>query len=110
MPAGRWAEQRVTGVIWLTEYQSGEAAHSPQAIGTADGGTLILWQKSSRDEDSLYAMKIDRKGKRSALMKLGLALRLNRQDRLLRLRDRIYLIATAMERDESRLYFVQDDS
>jgi hypothetical protein len=108
--AGRWANQRVTGVTWLTHYKANESAHSPQAIGLSDGGTLILWEKSGRDDNSLHAMKFDRKGKPSAEMNLGIRLRLNRQDRLLRLGDRIYLIATAGEGDRSRLYFVRDDS
>ncbi len=40
-------------------------------------------------------------------MSLGIRLRLNRQDRLLRLGNRIYLIAT--EGDRSRLYSFRDD-
>ena len=70
-------------------------------------------------------MQIDRKGEMSGPLFLGnpgnpgnlenlgvpgVSLRLNRQDRLLRLGDRIYLIATGGDGDRSRLYFVRDDS
>ncbi len=105
---GRWSNQRVTGVTWLTQYKANEAAHSPQAIRTSDGGTLLVWEKSSRRGSSLHAMKIDRKGKLSAPIDLRMPARLNRQDRLLRLGDRIYLIATEGSGDRSRLYFVRD--
>ena len=86
------------------------AAHSPQAITTGDGGTLLLWEKSGRRGGALHAMTIDKKGHRSAPMNLGIPLTLNRQDRLLRIGDRIYLIATAKGGDRSRLYFVRDGS
>lgn len=107
--AGRWSKQRVTGVIWLTQYKENESAHSPQAIRTGDGGALVLWEKSSRDGDSLWAMRIGKRGKRSAPRSLGIRLRLNRQDRLLRLGDRIYLLATGGGGDGCRLYFVRDE-
>ncbi|MEE2887926.1 MAG: LamG domain-containing protein [Planctomycetota bacterium] len=105
---GRWSKQRVTGVVWLTQYEEGEAAHAPQAIRTADGGALVLWEKSSPDGDSLQALKIDKRGKASPPIDLGIQLRLNRQDRMLRLGDRVYLIASEGRGSGSRLYFVRD--
>ena len=107
---GRWSKQRVTGVTWLTQYQEDEGAHNPQAIETSDGGAVVLWEKTSPRGDGLQVLRLDKRGKPSAAIDLGVSLRLNRQDRLLRLGDRIYLIGSEGRGGEARLYFIRDDS
>ena len=106
---GGWSKQRVTGVIWLTQYKQGESAHAPQAAPTADGGALVLWEKSGRDGNSLQVMKMNKRGQMSPAVDLGVAVRLNRQDRLLNLDGRIYLLASGGG-EGFRLYFVRDES
>ena len=107
---GRWSKQRVTGVTWLTQYREDEGAHNPQAIRTLDGGAVVLWEKTSPNGDGLQAMRLDKRGKPSVAADLGVELRLNRQDRLLRLGDRIYLIGSDGRGGASRLYFIRDES
>ena len=55
-------------------------------------------------------MRLDKRGKPSVAADLGVELRLNRQDRLLRLGDRIYLIGSEGRGSASRLYFIRDES
>ena len=108
--SGGWAPQRVTGVIWLTQYKANEAARSPQVIRLRDKGVLVLWRKTGPEGNSLRAMKIDKRGKLpKQAMRLDLDLEFNREDRLVRVGDRIFLLAAEAGKP-SRLYFVHDDS
>ena len=50
---GKWAPQRVTGLIWLTSYKLGEAAHNPHLLQRSNGNVLILWEKSGPDGSAL---------------------------------------------------------
>ena len=62
---GKWQAQRVTGVIWLTNYPSGEAAHAPQLFPRKDGTITVLWEKSGgSDGAALCALHVDESGKK----------------------------------------------
>jgi len=105
---GGWSKQRITGVTWLTHYKAHESARSPQVIQTLDGGTLVLWRKTGPDGASLRALRIDKKGNVSEQpLRMNIDLTPNREDRLLRLDDRIWLLA-ADGGGTVRLYFVTD--
>ncbi|HEX7901685.1 MAG TPA: LamG domain-containing protein [Planctomycetota bacterium] len=68
---GRWQAQRVTGVLWLTNYPSGEAAHAPQLFPRKDGTITVLWEKTGGTDAGLHALTVEESGK-----KLGEVMRL----------------------------------
>ena len=108
---GGWSNQRVTGVHWLTQYGPNEAARAPQTALLEDDSILILWEKTGAGGDSLQAMKIDQSGEvLEGPMQIDLPLRLNRRDGLMRLDDRIYLLATGGRELRTSLYSIRDDS
>ncbi len=77
---GRWAPQRVVGVLWLTQHAEGESAHAPQLFHHRDGAITILWEKTGGSGGaSLYATRVDETGK-----SLGAAVRLDSDLRLVR--------------------------
>ncbi|MHC4955742.1 MAG: LamG domain-containing protein [Planctomycetota bacterium] len=91
---GRWKRQRVTGVNWLTSYGTGEYALAPLASGTPDGGLVILWEKSVADKREVYVMRFDKKDRLvRAPTLLRKNLRLNPEDRLVRIGERVYFLA-----------------
>jgi hypothetical protein len=62
---GKWQAQRVTGVIWLTNYPSGEAAHAPQLFPRKDGTITVVWEKTGgADGPALCALTVDESGKK----------------------------------------------
>lgn len=106
---GRWKKQRVVGVTWLTQYESGEGAHAPQLLPQENGEILVLWEKSGPDP-SLRAMVIDPAGEViTPEFALPFSLHLNRQDRVLRMQGRTYLLAGDRPGGGMRLYFLVDE-
>lgn len=92
--SGRWHKQRVVGVKWLTAYAAGEGAHAPQLIRRQDGNLLVLWEKTGGENASLRGMVVEPDG--TAVTKefaMPFATQLNRQDRVLSIEDRTYLLA-----------------
>jgi len=85
---GRYAEQRNTGVQWLTKYRnkSQETVAHLKALKLNDGNILLLWEKMASEGYnskylSTYAMKIDKNGKIvTQAMDLGSHVRLTRRD------------------------------
>lgn len=108
--AGNWVEQRVTGMVWLTHYPPGEAAHAPQLMRRRDGSLLLLWEKSGPDGASLWAMGVDENAKpMSAPIRLGMDLRLVPEGVPLRLGERIFTLATDARGGGGFLCFVRDE-
>ncbi|MAG55591.1 MAG: hypothetical protein CMJ83_04795 [Planctomycetes bacterium] len=106
---GQWVSQRVTGVRWLTNYGKGEAARAPQIIALKDKRLLLLWEKLTSRDRRLQAMRIDEKGRViEASMQLHLDIRLNREDRLIRLQDRVFFLASDPKDGRTRLYALRD--
>jgi hypothetical protein len=106
---GGWTKQRVTGVIWLTNYKQGEAAHAPHVLRRRDGSILILWEKTGPDGASLWAMTVQESGRQlTEPIRLGIDLHLNREDPALRIGNRIFLLASE-KGDRTRLCFVADN-
>jgi hypothetical protein len=105
---GRWQAQRVTGVLWLTNYASGEAAHAPQVFRRKDGTLTILWEKTGgADGGALFALRVDESGK-----KLGEALRLGpgtlgREMAPLRVAGRLFTLTR--EGPSTKLSHLRDD-
>jgi hypothetical protein len=90
---GRWQAQRVTGVIWLTAYAAGEAAHAPQLFERKDGRITILWEKSGAGA-GLWSLTVDESGKKHGeATPLGFAMTLGRELMPRRLGNRIYTLA-----------------
>lgn len=107
---GKLAPQRVTGLIWLTSYKLGEAAHNPHLLQRSDGNILILWEKSGPDGSVLWAMTVHESGR--VLMEaqqLGLNLQLDREEPPLRLGNRTYFIAQEKATGRALLCFMKDD-
>lgn len=105
---GRWVDQRVTGVLWLTNYAAGEAAHAPQLFRRRDGTITIVWEKKGGDGASLWALTVDESGKKlTEPIRLGVDLRLSRETLPLRVGDRLFTLT--QEGARSRLSFVRDD-
>ena len=106
---GGWTKQRVTGVIWLTNYKQGEAAHAPHLLRRRDGSILILWEKTGPDGPSLWAMTVQESGRQvTEPIRLGIDLHLNREDPALRIGNRIFLLASE-KGGRTRLCFVTDN-
>lgn len=106
---GRWAPQRVTGVIWLTKYKKNEAAHAPQPLRLRDGNILILWEKTGPHGAGVYAMKVAESGKIvTGPIPLGADLRFNREDRAVAMGNRIFLLAHDTTSGKTKLCFVYD--
>jgi hypothetical protein len=112
--SGRWHKQRVVGVTWLTKYAAGEGAHAPLLVARDDGNILVLWEKTGGDA-SLRAMLIEPDG--SVVQEefaLPFSTKLNRQDRVLTMGARTYLLASDGGGDrrrgdeQSRLYFLRN--
>jgi len=105
---GKWVDQRVTGVLWLTHYAPGEAAHSPQVFPRRDGGITILWEKSGGASPGLWAITVDESGKpRGEAIGLGVAMSLGHEMLPVRLGTRIFSLAE--DRGVPRLCFLRDD-
>ncbi len=103
---GGWTKQRITGVIWLTQYAAGEAAHAPHAVRLRDGNILILWEKAKGKASSLHAMVVQESGKIvTEPMDLGLALQLNREDPVLQIADKLCFIAREGGRTQLRVIY-----
>lgn len=106
---GRWSKQRVTGVIWLTEYGKGEMAHAPRLLKLQGGKILILWEKSGAGKSSLQAMIVQESGKvELGPVDLGQNLHLNRHDSPIRLGNRLLLLARDRTKKTTKLHFVND--
>ena len=107
---GRWRKQRVVGVHWLTHYGEGEGAHAPQLLPQDDGTNLLLWEKTGQDA-SLRAMVIDPNGDViTPEFALPFSLHLNRQDRVLRMEGRTYLLASDRKGSAPCVFFLTDES
>jgi hypothetical protein len=106
---GGWSRQRVTGVIWLTNYKPGEAAHAPHLLRRRDGSILVVWEKTGPDGPSLWAMAVHESGRKLAEpVRLGIDLQLQREDPVLRIGSRLFLLARE-KGGRTRLCFVNDD-
>ncbi len=106
---GKWADQRVTGVIWLTNYASGEAAHAPQVFKRRDGTLTLLWEKTGgADGPSLWALRVDESGKKlGEAMRLGANLKLAREVLPVPAGERLFTLV--QEGAQTRLAFLRDD-
>ena len=106
---GRWVDQRVTGVLWLTNYASGEAAHAPQLFRRKDGTITILWEKTGgADGASIQALTVDESGKKlGEPTRLGAPLQLSREALPVRVADRIFTLTR--EGPRLLLSFLRDD-
>lgn len=106
--SGRWHKQRVVGVTWLTNYAAGEAAHAPQLLPRANGNVLIIWEKTG-DVPGLRAMEIKPDGKVVVPeFVLPFTTTLNRQDRVLKIGERTFILAGDRKGSQQRLFFVRD--
>jgi len=106
---GRWADQRVTGVIWLTKYGKGEGAHAPQAVPLGNGNVLILWEKTGPTGPSVHTMTVTEMGEVvTGETDLGINLRFNREDRSVAIDNRIFLLARDKARGITELCFIYD--
>lgn len=106
---GKWVDQRVTGVLWLTKYPSGEAAHAPQPFHRRDGSITIVWEKTGGEGGaSLWAMTVDESGKKLMdATRLGADVHLGREVVPHRIADRIFTLS--QEGSHHRLSFIRDD-
>lgn len=105
---GKWQDQRVTGVIWLTHYAPGEAAHSPQLFERKDGTILVLWEKSGGTNPGLWALTVDESGKpHGEAAPLNLSLSLGHEMLPVRLGTRLYTLAE--DRGAARLCFLREE-
>ncbi len=106
---GRWVDQRVTGVLWLTKYASGEAAHAPQVFRRKDGTMTVVWEKTGGDGgNSLWAMTVDESGRKlTEALRLGVDVHLGHEMLPLRVGDRLFTLS--QEGARSRLSFLRDD-
>jgi hypothetical protein len=106
---GGWSKQRVTGVIWLTSYKPGEAAHAPHLLRRRDGSLLVLWEKTGPDGPSLWAMTVHESGRKlTEPIRLGVDLHLQREDPVLRIGNRLFLLARE-KGGRTRLCHINDD-
>lgn len=104
---GRWQAQRVTGVIWLTNYASGEAAHAPQLFERKDGTITVIWEKTGPGA-GLWALNVDESGKKlGEAIPLGLKLTLGREMLPKRLGARVFSLA--QDGAAARLCFLRDE-
>jgi hypothetical protein len=106
--SGRWHKQRIVGVTWLTNYASGEEAHAPQLLKRANGNVLVIWEKTG-DVLGLRAMELKPDGKVVVPeFVLPFTTKLNRQDRVLNISSRTYILAGDRGGSQQRLFFVKD--
>ncbi len=104
---GKWQAQRITGVIWLTNYAAGEAAHAPQLFERKDGTITVVWEKTGPGA-GLWALTVDESGKKlGEAMPLGLKLTLGREMLPRRIGPRVFTLA--QEGPAGRLCFLRDD-
>jgi hypothetical protein len=104
---GQWQAQRVTGVLWLTQYGPGEAAHSPQLFARKDGTFTILWEKTGPGA-GLWALTVDETGRKHGdAVALGFPLALG--DEMIPRRVGTRLVTLAREGKDVRLCFLRDD-
>ena len=106
---GQWTPQRVTRVIWLTNFKRGASVHAPQPLHLRDGTILILWEKTGPSGPGLFGTHVAESGQilgQSVCRTLNW--QFNRGDRPLVLGDRIFLLATDKTTGETRLCFVYD--
>ena len=98
---GWYAEQRNTGVQWLTKYRnkSMETAEQLKAIKLKDGNILLLWEKMATEGYntkyiSTYAMKIDKNGNAlTRAVDIGNHLRLTRRDEPIQIGNKVIVAA-----------------
>ena len=89
---GRWQAQRVTGVLWLTNYPSGEAAHAPQLFQRKDGTITVLWEKTGGADAGLHALTVEESGKKlGEVMKMA-PTSLARETLPIRVGDRLWTL------------------
>jgi len=106
--SGRWHKQRVVGVTWLTNYADGEKAHAPQLLQRVNGNVLVIWEKTG-DVLGLRAMELKPDGKVAVPeFVLPFSTKLNRQDRVLKIGNRTYMLAGDRGGALQRLFFVKD--
>jgi hypothetical protein len=105
---GKWVPQRITGVIWLTHFKKGEAAHAPQPLRLRDGTILILWEKTGSGGPTIYGTRVAEDGSILSQSICPRDWQFNRGDRSIELGDRIFLLATDKASGETRLCFVYD--
>jgi hypothetical protein len=104
---GKWTPQRITGVIWLTSFKKGAAAHAPQPLQLRDGTILILWEKTGPSGPGLFGTHVAESGQiLSQSVCRTLNWQFNRGDRSLTLGDRIFLLVTDKSSGDTRLCFV----
>jgi hypothetical protein len=87
--------QRNPGVVWLTNYGQGEAAHAPHIIRRRDGNILIVWEKTGgADGGSLWAMVVQESGRKIVEpVRLGVDMELDREDSVIRVGTRNCMLA-----------------
>ncbi len=106
--SGRWHKQRIVGVTWLTNYASGEEAHAPQLLKRANGNVLVIWEKTG-DVLGLRAMELKPDGKVVVPeFVLPFTTKLNRQDHVINISSRTYILAGDRGGSQQRLFFVKD--
>jgi hypothetical protein len=105
---GRWVDQRVTGVLWLTNYPPGEAARAPQLFRRRDGTITILWEKTGgSDGPCLYALTVDESGRKLwGPARIGADLALAREFLPVRVGERIFTLIR--EGSRTLLAYLQD--
>lgn len=93
--SGEHCRQRNPGVVWLTNYGQGEAAHAPHIIRRHDGNILIVWEKTGgREGSSLWAMVVQESGRKIVEpVRLGVDLELDREDPVIRVGTRNCMLA-----------------
>ena len=91
---GQWVRQRITGVIWLTHFKKGDAAHAPQPLRLRDGTILILWEKTGAGGPAIFGTRVAESGSIISQSACPRDWQFNRGDRSIALGDRIFLLAT----------------
>ncbi len=99
---GELCKQRSTGLIWLTDYAEGEAAHAPHVIRRNNGTMLVLWEKTSaappggqgpKPSKSLWSMTILESGRiLDTPAQLAFGVSMDREEPIVRVGSRDFLL------------------
>lgn len=92
--SGEHCSQRNPGLLWLTEYGSGEAARNPHVIRRGDGSILIVWEKTGgSDGASLWGMVVHESGRKIMdPFRFGVHVAMDQGDPIVRIGNRSYML------------------
>jgi len=108
---GKFAKQRNTGVVWLTNYNDKNQNNVSRlkTVKLADNNLLLLWEIwTPNSYVNTYAMKISPSGKKlSEIVELGTQVRLNRRDDILVIDNKVYFVAGDKNEQKLILFVLQ---